>query len=112
MDFIHKCKETICFHKKRFPLLTDVLPSDTIREIESLAPTLFGIGMIEARYSSVPFGKAWQPSDGKGTTAEAREGCLNLSGWLVREHLPDCHIFCEALSVVTRIFASFFPWTA
>ena len=47
--------------------------------------------LIEARYSSVPSGKAVQPPKEKGITAEVWEICPGFSCWAVREHLPDCH---------------------
>ncbi len=47
--------------------------------------------LIEARCSSVPVGKARQPPEGKGTTAEGRSGCLPLRSWAAREDRVDCH---------------------
>ena len=47
--------------------------------------------LIEARCSSVSPGKARQPPEGKGTTAEGRSGCLPVWSWAVRKDRADCH---------------------
>ena len=60
------------------------------------------IAQIEARFSTVGFGKGRQPPDTKGDTAEVPDESLRVRRWVGREDLPDCHIsFCEALSMIT-----------
>lgn len=46
---------------------------------------------IEARVVSVPHSKAGWPPWAKGRTAEVGEAHPDLSCWVVRKYLPDCH---------------------
>ena len=47
--------------------------------------------LIEARYTSVPVGKARQPLTEKGMTAEVAGICLCFCSWAGEEDSPDCH---------------------
>jgi len=47
--------------------------------------------LIEARFSSVLFGKVVQPLKRKGCTAEAVEDCPVFHCWAGRKDLTDCH---------------------